>query len=169
MIKQNRYLENQCSKTHSVQISTYSNTWTEWIGLSIFWGKKKLLFKVATGVCVGVWVCVWGCVCVCVCVRGQGGGYGGGWGWVCGCVNEVCMELTGCGDGCAGVGWVCVWRCGWVSEFWTLDKWHRLYVNTHYKQEYSVLNSIWPKVDWVSFGKTLQLQCMHQLKIKYSW
>ena len=24
--------------------------------------------------------------------------------WVCGCVNEVCMEVTGCGDGCVGVG-----------------------------------------------------------------
>ena len=23
---------------------------------------------------------------------------------VYGCVNEVCMEVTGCGDGCVGVG-----------------------------------------------------------------
>ena len=32
-------------------------------------------------------------------------------GWVCGYVNEVCMEVTGC----VGVGWVCVWGCGWVG------------------------------------------------------
>ena len=23
--------------------------------------------------------------------------------WVCGCVNEVCMEFIACGDGCVGV------------------------------------------------------------------
>ena len=33
--------------------------------------------------------------------------------WVCGCVNEVCMKVNGCGDMCVGVGWVCVWGCGW--------------------------------------------------------
>ena len=32
----------------------------------------------------------------------------------------------------------------WVGE-WVLDKWWSLYANTHYKYEYSVLNSIWPK------------------------
>ena len=33
-------------------------------------------------------------------------------GCVCGCsVNEVCVEVTGCGG-----GWVCVWVGGWV---WT--------------------------------------------------
>ena len=32
------------------------------------------------------------------------------WG-VCGCVNEMCMEVTGCGDGCVGVG-VGVFVCG---------------------------------------------------------
>ena len=31
----------------------------------------------------------------------------------------------------------------WVSEFWTSGIVH--YVNTHYKHEYIVLNSIWPK------------------------
>ena len=31
-----------------------------------------------------------------VCEWGQGGGDGGVWGWVCGCVNDVCMEVTGC-------------------------------------------------------------------------
>ena len=37
-----------------------------------------------------------------------------------GSVNEVCMEVTGCGDGCVGVGWGCVWVVGgWVGEFWT--------------------------------------------------
>ena len=40
-------------------------------------------------------------------------GHGGMWGWVCGCVNKVCMEITGCVN---GVG-VCLGR-GWVSEFW---------------------------------------------------
>ena len=36
-----------------------------------------------------------------------------------GSVNEVCMAVTGCGDGCVGVGWVCVWGVGgWMSEFW---------------------------------------------------
>ena len=44
-----------------------------------------------------------------------GGGDSGVCSWVCGCVNEVCMVVTGCGDGCVGmfgrVG-------GWVSEFW---------------------------------------------------
>ena len=30
------------------------------------------------------------------------------------------MEVTGCGDGCIGVRWVCVWGVGgWMSEFWT--------------------------------------------------
>ena len=33
---------------------------------------------------------------------------------------------------------------GWVGE-WVLNKWHSLYAGTHYKHEYSVLNSIWPK------------------------
>ena len=35
-----------------------------------------------------------------------------------GSVNEVCMEVTGCGDGCVGMG-VGVW----VGE-WVFDKWH---------------------------------------------
>ena len=34
--------------------------------------------------------------------------------WVCGCVNEVYMEITGYGDGCVKVG-VGVWVGGWVS------------------------------------------------------
>ena len=51
------------------------------------------------------------CVCVGGCGCGQGDVDGGMWGWVCGCVNEVCKEVTGCGDGCVGGG------C--VSEFWT--------------------------------------------------
>ena len=42
MIKQNRYHENLLvSKTQSVQISAYSNIWTEWIGLSEL--KKRFL------------------------------------------------------------------------------------------------------------------------------
>ena len=57
------------------------------------------------------------------------------------------MEVTGCGDGCV-FGDV----AGWVDE-WVLDECHSLYANTHYKHEYSVLNSIWPKSGRVSFGK----------------
>ena len=58
-------------------------------------------------------VCVWGggaegtVVLMAVCVGGS--------------ANEVCMEVTGYGDGCVGVGWVCVFGGvdGLVSEFWT--------------------------------------------------
>ena len=41
---------------------------------------------------------------------------------MCGCVNEVCMAVTWCGEGCVGVG-VCVFGGvgGWMSEFWTSD------------------------------------------------
>ena len=28
--------------------------------------------------------------------------------WVCGCVNDVCMEVTGCWDGYVGAEVVCV-------------------------------------------------------------
>ena len=54
------------------------------------------------------------------------------------------MEVTGCGDGCVGVGvsvHLGVWVDAWVSEFWTSG----IVYNTHYKHEYSVLNFIWPK------------------------
>ena len=87
----------------------------------------------------------------CVCGWRQGGGDGFvGW-WVCGCVNDVCMEVTGCGDGCVGFGvgvcsgkWVCEWvTFGQVALF--------IYANTQH--EYSVLDSIFHKVDWVGFGK----------------
>ena len=40
------------------------------------------------------------------------------WVWACGCVNKVCMDVTGCGGGCVGVGvWVCLgmWMGGWVG------------------------------------------------------
>ena len=41
------------------------------------------------------------------------------WGWVCACVNEICMEVTGFGDVCVGVG-MGVWGVGgWLSVFWT--------------------------------------------------
>ena len=50
-----------------------------------------------------------------MCGLEQGGGDGGMWGWVYGCVNEVCIEVPGCGDGCVGVGvGVCL-----RIEFWT--------------------------------------------------
>ena len=74
MIKQNGFLEKTCkfSKTHSVQNSIYSNTWTEWIGLSEFSGgkkkkKKTLVFKVAI-------LCMWSegrVVVMIVCVGGE--------------------------------------------------------------------------------------------------
>ena len=42
------------------------------------------------------------------------------WVWIYGCVNDVCMEITGCGGGGVGWRWVCVGGVGgWVSEFWT--------------------------------------------------
>ena len=59
----------------------------------------------------------------------------------------------GVGMGVLGWDWVCVWGCGWVSEFWTNSK-----VYTHYKHEYGVLNSIWPKSGLSEFWKnTLQI------------
>ena len=39
---------------------------------------------------------------------------------LCVCVNEVCMEVTGCGDGCIGGRGGCVFQV-WISEFWTND------------------------------------------------
>ena len=74
-----------------------------------------------------------------------------GWWWWCVFVGlwVCCMEVTGFVEGCVGRwGWMCVWGCGWVGE-WVLDKWHSLYANTNCKHEYSVLNSIRPKVEWV--------------------
>ena len=35
------------------------------------------------------------------------------------CLNEVCMEVTWCEDGCVGMGvgvWLWMWVCGWVVE-----------------------------------------------------
>ena len=60
--------------------------------------------------------------------------------WVCGCVNEVYIEVTGCGGGCVsrGVG-------GWVSEF--LDKWHSLYANNHYAHSTMCLTYFCLRVD----------------------
>ena len=56
--------------------------------------------------------------------------------YICGCVNEVWMVVTGCG--------VCVLEYvgGWVSKFWTSSILVYMYVNTHYKHVNSVLNSI---------------------------
>ena len=84
MIKQNGFLENRLFFTQSRLVPIQIH------GLSEF-KRKMLAFKVAS---------------LCVCVGG-----GGGrvvvmvvcW-WVCGCVNEVCMEVTGCGNGCVRVG-----------------------------------------------------------------
>ena len=84
---------------------------------------------------------------------------GGGGGLV---FKGMVVVIVVCADGSAGmlmmfvlrllsvgmVGWVCLgggvgvcWGCGWLVE-WVLDKWHSLYSYTHYKHEYSVLNSI---------------------------
>ena len=38
------------------------------------------------------------------------------WVWVCGCANEICMKLTGCGDGSVGVR-VGVCLGVWLGEF----------------------------------------------------
>ena len=147
MKKQNGYHENLLvSKTQSVQISAYSNIWTEWIGLSEF---KKMLFKVTIlSVWVGEeWWWWWWWVC------GE---------WVCVRVNEVCIEVTWCVGVAVGV---CLW-CGWVGE-WVLDKWHSLYVNTHY--EYSVLNSIWTKSGLSEFWKNNLQFCVHLKKKRNSF
>ena len=55
------------------------------------------------------------------------------------------MVVTGCGVGVLGWG-------GRVGEC-VLDKWHSLYGNTHYKHEYRVLNSIWPRSGLSEFRK----------------
>ena len=54
---------------------------------------------------------------MCVCGWEQGGCDGGVWGWVCGCVNEVCMEVIGCVDGWGRVDHGCVFGGvgGWMS------------------------------------------------------
>ena len=39
------------------------------------------------------------------------------------------------------------WMDEWMSEFWTSE------IKLSSKHEYSVFNSVWPKVDWVSFGR----------------
>ena len=46
-----------------------------------------------------------GVVVIMVCVGGSG--------------NEVCMEITRCGDGCVGVGVGVCLGCGWLNEFST--------------------------------------------------
>ena len=66
--------------------------------------------------------CFQGIAMHCLCEWAQGGGDDGDdeWGWVCECVNEVCLEVTGSGDGCVGVGWGAFWGVSrWVSEIWT--------------------------------------------------
>ena len=51
-----------------------------------------------------------------VSVGGQSVGDGRVCWWVCGCVNEVYMEFTECGDGLLVWGGpVCILRCGWVG------------------------------------------------------
>ena len=101
----------------------------DWVS---FWKKKKMLVFNAAILCV-----VEGRMVMAVCVGGS--------------VNDVCMEVTGCGDGCVGVEWgVFGGVGGWVGD-WVLEYLHSLYANSHNKQEYRVLNSIWPKswIQWV--------------------
>ena len=76
----------------------------------------------------------------------------------CGCVNEVCMEVTGCGDGCVGMGvGVCfgVWVGGWVSEFWFWTSGIVLMLILTISMSLVCLIQFGQKVDWVSFGKIL--------------
>ena len=100
-----------------------------------FWGKNAC-FKVAI-----------------LCVCGQAGGDGGVCWWVFGCVNEVCMEVTECGDMCAGGGGGCVYGggVGWrVSAFWTSGIVYMLIL--------TINMSIWPKSGLSKFWKnTLQM------------
>ena len=59
--------------------------------------------------------------------EGRVGGDGGVSEWVCGCVNKVCMKITGCGGECVGIG-MCVFGGvnGWVSKFWSSGIIHML-------------------------------------------
>ena len=133
MIKQNGCLENllvfqKLTQSRLVPIHKNGQSELDWLS---FWKKKMLVFKIAI-------------LCVCVCGWGQGGGDGGmcGGGSV-GVLMRFVWRSLGVQMGVLGGSGVGVWY-GWVGE-WVLDKWHSLYANTHYKHEYSVLNSIWPK------------------------
>ena len=71
------------SKTHSVQISAYSSR-TEWIGLSDVLGKNKQKTKPCFQSSHFVYVS-----------EDRVGDDGGVCWCVCGCVNKVCIEVTG--------------------------------------------------------------------------
>ena len=92
-------------------------------------------------------------------VRGGWWWYGMRW-WVCRCVNEVCMEVTGCGWGFWGWGWVfvcvcvCGWVGGWVNEFWTSGIVYMLLLT---------IIQFGQKVDWVSYGKKKPLSITKSL------
>ena len=110
--------------------------WTEWV----LERKKMPVFKVA--ILCGGW------------------GQGGSWWWWRWCVG---VGLWVCKWGLYGGHWVwgCVYwdgvclRVGGVCEFWTSVI---VFANIHYKHEYSVLNSIWPKSGLSELRKnTLQL------------
>ena len=79
---------------------------------------------------------------LCECGGEHGGGGGACW-RVHGHVHEVCMEVTGCWNGCVW-GCVCLGVAGWVSDFWTSGI---VYIQIYslYAYKYHVINSIWPK------------------------
>lgn len=55
------------------------------------------------------------------------------------------MVETECGwVSCGGMGMCYLAQMGgWISAFWTSS--NTLCISTHYKHEYSILNSRWPK------------------------
>ena len=92
------------SKTHSVQISAYSNAWTEWIGPSDLKQnktKKNTWFQGSHFVCAGEGRVVVMVVCG---------------GLVCGCVMTFVWKSLGVGKGVLG-GWYVFRVCvgGWLS------------------------------------------------------
>ena len=96
-------------KTRSVQISAYSNTWTESVNWTRVFEKKKC-FQGSHFVYVGE-----GRVMMMVgCVSGS-----------VGVLMRFLWRSLGVGMGMLKWGWVCVWGCGRVGEG-VLDKWHSL-------------------------------------------
>ena len=138
---ENLYSFSKLTQSRLVPIQMHVQIKLDWVS---FWKQKQkqtkkntFVFKVAF-VCGGGW--------------GQVGGDGGVWAWVCGCVNEVRIEFTGCGE--LGVGG-CVFGCGWVSfgQHWTSGDIVCILI----------LVKAWvfgQKVDWVSLENTLQFMYM---------
>ena len=84
--------------------------------------------------------------------EGEGGLLDAGGGCVCVCVSKFVVCEWGSPKvlgRCVGLGWVCVWGCGWVGGWGSFSL-----CSTHYKH-YECSVQFGHKVDWVSFGKML--------------